>query len=89
MDTRAALATFITYLFQALAIAVFLRAIISWFRLAPDNPIQVILVQVTEPILAPLRRVVPSLGMFDITPWIAIILLPILGDLIVRGLYAT
>jgi YggT family protein len=80
------LANFIQILVQVLVIAIFLRAIISWFRLSPENPIQVILVQVTEPILSPLRRVVPSLGMFDITPWIAMILLQVLGSLIVRNL---
>ena len=84
--TRATIANFIYILFQVLAIAVFLRAIISWFRLAPDHPIQIILIQVTEPILAPLRRVVPSLGMFDITPWIAMILLQFLGSLIASNL---
>lgn len=77
---------FVQILVQVLVIAVFLRAIISWFRLAPTNPINVILVQVTEPILAPLRRVVPSLGMFDITPWIAMILLQFLGSIIVSNL---
>lgn len=80
------LATFISLLVNILVIAIFLRAIISWFRLAPDNPIIVILTQVTEPILAPLRRVIPSLGMFDITPWIAMILLQFLGQLIVSNL---
>ena len=80
------LANFIELLVNILVIAIFLRAIISWFRLAPDNPINVILVQVTEPILAPLRRVVPSLGMFDITPWIAMILLQVLGQVIVSNL---
>ena len=80
------IANFISLLFQILGLAIFLRAIISWFRLAPDNPIQVILVQITEPILAPLRRVVPSLGMIDITPWVAIILLQFLGQLIVSNL---
>nr|ALG05233.1 hypothetical protein 5E7_012 [uncultured bacterium 5E7] len=80
------LANFIELLINILVIAIFLRAIISWFRLAPDNPINVILVQVTEPILSPLRRVVPSLGMFDLTPWIAMILLQFLGQLIVSNL---
>jgi len=81
------IATFVQLLVQILVIAIFLRAIISWFRLAPTNPIQVILVQVTEPILSPLRRVVPSLGAFDITPWIAMILLQFLGSLIVSNLH--
>ncbi|MDE3074221.1 MAG: YggT family protein [Chloroflexota bacterium] len=80
------LAQFISILVQVLALAIFLRAILSWFRLSPDNPIEVILRQVTEPILAPLRRVVPSLGMMDITPWVAIILLQVLGNLIVSNI---
>ena len=77
---------FVEILVQVLVIAIFLRAIITWFRLAPDNPLVVILTQVTEPILSPLRRVVPSLGMIDITPWIAMILLQFLGQLIVSAL---
>ncbi len=80
------LANFISLLVNILVLAIFLRAIISWFRLAPDNPIVIILNQVTEPILAPLRRVIPSLGLFDITPWIAMILLQFLGQLIVSNL---
>jgi YggT family protein len=80
------LRTFVEILVNVLVVAIFLRAIITWFRLAPDNPIQVILVQVTEPILSPLRRVVPSLGMFDITPWIAMLLLQFLGQLIISNL---
>ncbi|MGH2364247.1 MAG: YggT family protein [Chloroflexota bacterium] len=79
---------FISLLVDVLALAVFLKAIISWFPIGPDNPINVILTQVTEPILAPLRRVVPSLGMFDITPWIAIILLQFLGGIITGNLGA-
>jgi YggT family protein len=80
------IATFISLLVNILVIAIFLRAIISWFRLAPENPINVILVHVTEPILAPLRKVVPSLGMFDITPWIAMILIQFLGQIIISNL---
>ena len=80
------LSQFVSILVQVLTIAIFLRAIISWFRLSPDNPLILILNQVTEPILAPLRRVVPSMGMIDITPWIAMILLQFLGQLIVSNL---
>lgn len=80
------LAQFISLLVQILTLAIFLRAIMSWFRLPPDNPFIIILNQVTEPILGPLRRVVPSLGMMDITPWIAMILLQVLGNIIVSNI---
>jgi YggT family protein len=42
--------------------------------------------QITEPILAPLRRIVPRIGMIDITPLVAIILLQFLGQAIAQGI---
>ncbi|MBI2303207.1 MAG: YggT family protein [Chloroflexi bacterium] len=59
--------------------AIFVRALLSWFSLPPTNAIVVVLNQVTDPVLAPLRRVVPSLGMMDITPLVAIVLLQIIS----------
>lgn len=73
---------FISFLCQALAFIIFLRALISWFNPSPTNPIVVFLNHVTEPILAPLRRVIPRIGMVDITPMVAIILLIIIAQLI-------
>ena len=60
---------------QLLILAILMRAILSWFTLNPRNPLLVFLYQVTEPILAPLRRIIPTIGMMDITPMIAILLL--------------
>jgi YggT family protein len=58
-----------------LQFAIFFRAILSWFPGAQDNALGRILIQVTEPILAPLRRIVPRMGMMDITPMAAILVL--------------
>ncbi len=55
--------------------AIFVRAILSWVITDPRNPLITVLDQITEPLLAPLRRVVPRLGMFDITPMVAMIIL--------------
>ncbi len=52
-----------------------MRALLSWFNLPPTNPLVTMLHDVTEPILSPLRRVVPRIGMMDITPVVAIILM--------------
>ena len=41
----------------------------------PSNRFVILLYDVTEPILAPLRRVVPRIGMIDITPIVAIFLM--------------
>ena len=75
----------IALLINLLAFAILGRALISWFQLPPDNPIVVILYQITEPILAPLRRVVPRLGMFDITPMIAMFVLFTLAGFVSRA----
>lgn len=73
---------FIGFLCQGLALIIFLRALLSWLNLPPNNPIIVFLNYVTEPILAPLRRVIPRIGMIDITPMVAIVLLVIIGRVI-------
>jgi len=46
------------------------RAILSWFPMRPDSglaSIQRVLIQLTEPVVAPLRRVIPPAGMFDLS----------------------
>ena len=47
----------------------------SWFNPREDMLIMRVLMDITEPILSPLRRIVPRLGMLDITPLVAILLL--------------
>ncbi|MCK4362355.1 MAG: YggT family protein [Dehalococcoidia bacterium] len=73
---------FIAILFQVLAVIIFVRAILSWFAISPYSPIVVFLDRITEPILAPLRRIIPRLGMVDITPMVAIIILLLIARLI-------
>ena len=45
------------------------------------NMLTVILNQITDPILVPLRRVIPPMGMMDITPLVAIILLRVISEM--------
>ncbi|MDO8690404.1 MAG: YggT family protein [Dehalococcoidia bacterium] len=73
---------FLSLMCTVLSFAVFLRAIISWFPISPDNSLVVILNQVTEPIIAPLRKVIPNLGMMDISPLVAMILLQIVASML-------
>ncbi|MCK4963672.1 MAG: YggT family protein [Dehalococcoidia bacterium] len=73
---------FIAILCQVLAVIIFVRAILSWFAISPYSPIVVFLDRITEPILAPLRRIIPRLGMVDITPMVAIIILLLIARLI-------
>ncbi|MBI3978752.1 MAG: YggT family protein [Chloroflexi bacterium] len=75
---------FVFYLTQILTFAIFIRALLSWFPLRPENPLVIIMHQITEPVLQPLRRVVPMIGMIDITPLVAILLLQLIGGMVPR-----
>ena len=72
--------------FTALTIAVFGRVLLSWFPMRPDNPIVVILTEVTDPILKPLRRIIPSVGMIDLTPIVALFLLQFIQGQLLRAI---
>ena len=63
------------YLIQFLAFAIFARAIVSWFPIDRNGPIVQFLNAVTDPVLEPLRKVIPPIGMIDITPMVAMLLL--------------
>jgi YggT family protein len=60
------------------------RAILSWFDRTGQNPISQILIQITEPIIAPIRSIMPRTGFIDLSPMIAIF-----AVIIVRMMLAT
>ena len=80
--------SFIHVLFTVLTMAIFARVLLSWFPIRPDNPLVVVLMEITDPILKPLRRVVPSLGMLDITPIVALFLLQIIEQVLRSALWS-
>jgi len=68
--------------FNLLWICVLIRALLSWVQPDPRNPIVQALDFVTEPILQPLRQVVPRIGMIDITPMVAIVVLSLIAQML-------
>lgn len=72
-------------LIQLLGFAIFARAIISWFPIDRNGPVVQALAAVTDPILEPLRKVIPPIGMIDITPMIAMFLLLFIGSKLAGG----
>lgn len=68
--------------FNLLSLCIFIRALLSWVQPDPRNPIVQALNAITEPILQPLRQVVPRFGGLDITPLVAIILLSAIAQLV-------
>ncbi len=65
-------------LIMLLIFTIFFRVLLSWFNVRPGStwwPLVTILDQITEPILSPMRRIIPRMGMIDITPMATIFLL--------------
>jgi YggT family protein len=72
---------------QILTWAIIARALLSWFPIDQGSPLYQMLYRVTEPIIDPLRRVMPNTGMIDLSPMAAIIVLIVMTQL-VAGLVA-
>ncbi len=74
--------SFVLLFIQILSYAIIGRVIMSWIDQPGSMRVTQILNEVTEPILAPLRSIIPSVGMFDLTPIIAMLLLQLLEGLV-------
>ncbi len=65
-----------------------IRALISWVNPDPYNPIVQFLVRVTEPVLAPIRKLVPPYKVgIDFSPMIAILIIIFLQYAVIKNLY--
>ncbi len=74
------------WVFALLRIALIVRVFSSWVRVSAYSKWIRWSYTLTEPILRPLRQVVPTLGMIDITPIIAYVLISLLEGLVVRSI---
>ena len=70
-----------------LVLMVLVSVILSYF-MDPYQPIRRFLNSIVEPMLAPIRRIVPLVGMLDFSPLILIILIQLIGNLLTRLLYS-
>ncbi len=67
---------FILYgLISIYILLVFMRIIFSWGMVSHTNRLMKFLINMTEPMLGPLRRILPTLGPFDISPIVAFFIL--------------
>lgn len=78
----ALLSLFLNILFYAMIISV----ILSWVAPGSHNPGAELVAQITEPVLAPFRRLIPNLGGLDISPIFAFIVLQLLQSWLIPRL---
>ena len=60
------------------SLILFVSVILSWTGLAYDHPLMKVSRALTEPLLAPIRRVLPTIGGFDLSPMVLFFLITVL-----------
>ncbi|MGH7602538.1 MAG: YggT family protein [Gemmatimonadaceae bacterium] len=74
----------VSWTFTVLKVALVVRVISSWLPISPYSGWIRWSYALSEPILAPLRRIVPTMGAFDFTPIVAYFLLDIIESVLFR-----
>ena len=64
--------------------SIFIRALLSWFSNGPRHPISQLLHSFTDPILHPIRRILPATGGIDLSPLVVFILIMLALKLIIQ-----
>ena len=72
------LRVFIQLFVTALWLLILGRVLLSWVNPRFEGPVARFLYETTEPLLAPIRRVLPSTGMIDLSPLVLILVLGVL-----------
>lgn len=81
------LVSIINLLANLIILVVIVDSILSYF-LSPYHPVRKALDRVLQPLLVPIRGVIPLVGMFDLSPLILIIIVEIIKYVLINFLYA-
>ncbi len=65
------------------SILIIIRALMSWFMQDQRNKFYQFMVRITEPVLGPIRRIMPQLGV-DLSPVVAVILIAVIISILKR-----
>ena len=76
-----ALVSLIDLLFTFYTLLILGRVLLSWARISPYHPVAEWIYRLTEPLLAPIRNMMPPSGMIDWSPMIAMFVVMILRQL--------
>ena len=77
------LANLVNVIAILLSLLVFIASLLSFF-MSPYHPVREALDRLVNPMLAPIRRLVPTAGMIDFSPWILIILIQLIAGAVVN-----
>jgi YggT family protein len=83
------MASILVNLLRLFSIVLVIRAIFSWVRPKPDSPVYMVsegIHRITEPVLAPIRKVLPAMGGIDLSPLVVIFGIRLVLIPLVQGL---
>lgn len=66
-----------------------MRIVLSWIRVPLPSAVERWLFDVTEPVLAPIRRALPLMGGLDFSPFIALLLVGLVRQILLQLLTFT
>jgi YggT family protein len=69
----AIVATFLTYVLYAFIIVMLIRVVFSWVSPYPTNAVTRFAYRITEPVLAPIRRMLPPMSGIDLSPMVVML----------------
>ncbi len=72
----------ITVLVEIYSVVILARVLMSWVNVDPYSPLARVIFDLTEPVLAPVRNLLPPAAGLDFSPIIVMVLLNILGSIL-------
>ena len=76
------MAALISMFLNLYSLVILARVLMSWVQVDPDSPLSRTLIDLTEPVLGPIRNALPPAAGLDFSPIIAIVLLNVLGQML-------
>jgi len=76
----------LAYLIDAYSLIVLASVLLSWMSLPPTHPVVRFTSRLTEPVLGPLRQLLPSMGGLDLSPMLLLVGLRMLKSLLIGAL---
>ena len=77
------ISSLVDLLFRGFALVILVYVVLSYF-LSPYHPIRATLIKIVEPLLSPIRKIVPAVGGLDFSPLILLIAVQLIGQVLVR-----
>ena len=87
MNIASTLAYVVDIAFEVYIVILFARVICSWIRVNPYGKVFQFIFSLTEPLLAPIRRLMPKTMMLDFSPMILMLVLILLQRLLLTLIY--